>query len=343
LNIALAVAVAREAILESAVAAFRQRLLVRQHERRLRSRWRAAVRWRLRERNLPTWVHRKHSRKCIYEERWYGWILSLGHRLFRFIWSEKRDPTWKFQSGPLHKHLNLEPLTDADLHAAALEAGAPLCKLVPEELRTKRNSESSGVPLSHRPTIEHGHGVPTSASLTHFRLGGMLAVLGNFALAVTHGANVDAEEETTDATSTPSTPPEIAVVNEGEANNNNQEAISEHPRAGVPLTITATMHEDDRSMEATLAEDVMYLFRMRLGFAFLLFLIFWAVCPEFNGSPTKPLKLSLGWISYFHDNRKVDVCVCCILLYEPYIYRACWSLLTHFFVRFYYFHHSWLR
>ena len=48
--IALTVVVARDAILESAVAAFRQRVLVRQHERRLRSRWLAAVSWCLRTR-----------------------------------------------------------------------------------------------------------------------------------------------------------------------------------------------------------------------------------------------------------------------------------------------------
>ena len=283
LNISLAVLVARDAMLESAVAAFRQRILVRQHERRLRSRWRAAVRWRLRERNISPWVQHKHWKGYDYEGRWYGWILGLGHRLFPSIFREERDPTWRLQSGPRHKRLNLEALTDADLHAAALETGAPLSKLVPEEFRNKRNLESpTGVSLSHRPTIEHGQGVPTSTSLTHFRLGGMLAVLGNFALAVTHGTiNDDSAEDTPDATTTP---PEIAVVNEEESSNNKPGAnISNHPpRAGVPLTMTATIHEDDRSMEATFAADVKYLFYTRLSFAFLLFLIFWAVCPAFQ-------------------------------------------------------------
>jgi len=180
----------------------------------------------------------------------------------------------------------LEALTDADLNTAALEAGAPLSRLVPEELRINRNSPS-GVPLS-RPTIEHGQGAPTSLSLTHFRLGGMLAVLGNFAMAVSaHGANTDTAEDNSDEKNTP---PEIAVVNEGEASNNEQEAISDYPprfsSRRVPLTITATISEDDRSMEATLTEDVKYLFYTRLGFALLLFFIFWAVRPEFSGSAT---------------------------------------------------------
>ena len=277
--IALAVAVARDAILESAVVAFRQRVLVRQHERRLRSRWRAAVSWRLRERNLPTWVHH-HQEESTYDGRWYYWILRLGHRLFRSISSEERDPAWKFQSGPRHKRLNLEALTDADLHAAALEAGAPLSKLVPEALRTNGNSPPT-VPLSPRPTtIEHGQGIPTSMSLTHARLGGMLAVLGNFAMAVTPAANANAAEEIPNATAT------SAVVNEGETNNDDHEAMSDHPPRSasyrVPLTMTATMHDDDHSMEASLAEDAKHLFYTRLGIALLLFFIFWAVCSEFK-------------------------------------------------------------
>ena len=225
------------------------------------------------------WVHHRHRylEESTYEGRWYGWILTLGHRLFRSISSEERDPAWKFQSGPLHKRLNLEALTDADLLAAALEAGAPLCKLVPEALRTNRNPPSA----DHRPiTIEHGQGVPTSMSLTHARLGGMLTVLGNFAMAVTPGANADAAEENPDATAM------SGVVNEEETNDDDHEAISDHPPESashrVPLTMTATMHDDDHSMEATLADDAKHLFYTRLGIALLLFLAFWVVCSEFN-------------------------------------------------------------
>ena len=62
----------------------------------------------------------------------------------------------------------------------------------------------------------------------------MLAVLGNFAMAVTPGANAGAEANP-DATAT------SAVMNEGETND---EAISDHPPRSasyrVPLTVTAT-------------------------------------------------------------------------------------------------------
>ena len=282
--IALGVVVARDAILESAVAGFRQRIHVRQYERRLRTRWRAAISWRLRERNIPTWVdhHHRLSEESTHEGRWYSWILRLGHRLFRSISSEEKDPAWKFQSGPRHKRLNLEALTDADLHAAALEVGAPLSKLVPEALRTNRNS-SLGDPLSPRPTIEHGQGDPTSTSLTHVRLGGMLALVGNFAMAVTPGANADTAGDNPDATATS---PEIAAMNEGQINDDDHDDPSDHPPRSashrMPLTITATMHEDDHSMEATLAKDERYLFYTRLGLALLLFFIFWAVCSEFK-------------------------------------------------------------
>ena len=40
----------------------------------------------------------------------------------------------------------------------------------------------------------------------------------------------------------------------------------------------------------------------------------------------KRLKSSLGWIGYFHENRKVDIWVLCILLYGRYLLH---SPLTH--------------
>jgi len=111
----------------------------------------------------------------------------------------------------------------------------------------------------------------------------MLALVGNFAMAVTPGANADTAGDNPDATATS---PEIAAMNEGQINDDDHEATSDHPPRSashrMPLTITATMHEDDHSMEATLAKDERYLFYTRLGLALLLFFIFWAVCSEFK-------------------------------------------------------------
>ena len=289
LNLALALGLARDAILESSVLELQHRLKVRQRERRLRSRWRAAVRWRLREQGHPMWVHNhrhEHFARHVRGNHWYDWIMRIRDKIFRYAPTDSEDPAWKLQYGPRHKRLNVEALTYGDLHAAALETGAPLSRLVPEEIRVPRQSPTIGSPLSQRPTMEHVQGLPDSMSLTRFRLGGMLGVMGNFAGAVAYGAsespfdadvvgNLDVQDNMTQPNNT-TLPDERDRIYNGNEDQQMGE-VPTSPTGHVSLTTTATIHEDDVSMEESLEEDAKYLFYTRLSIALLLFLVFWMV------------------------------------------------------------------
>jgi len=291
LNLALALGLARDAILESSVVELQHRLKVRQRERRLRSRWRAAVRWRLREQGHPMWVHHhRHEYLArdihnIHGSRWYDRITRIRDKIFRDAPRDSEDPAWKLQYGPRHKRLNVEALTYENLHAAALETGAPLSRLVPEEIRVRQSTMTGS--FSQRPTVEHSQGLPSSMSLTRFRLGGMLGVMGNFASAVAYGASdspsdpdVVANLEVQDNMRQPDN---ITLQDErdricnGNEDQQMGEVLTSPSGHGIPLTTTATIHEDDVLMEGSFEEDAKYLFYTRLSIAILLFLVFWMV------------------------------------------------------------------
>lgn len=231
------------------------------------------------------WVH--HHR----HERGNHWVTKIRDKLFRYTSSDLEDPAWKLQYGPQHKRLNIEALTYEDWHAAALETGAPLSRLVPEELRvSRRRTPTTGYPLPERLTIEHGQGLTNSMSLTHFRLGGMLALIGNLAMAVTYSSlfpsggpsgvpveNPGVQDNTTH-------PDNVALPDERERiSNDNEDQQMEDARLthGVPLT---AMHENDVLMEERLEEDAKYLFYTRLSVAVLLFFVFWMVSHSLSTS-----------------------------------------------------------
>jgi len=273
MNIALAVTIARDVILESTVIEFQQRFRAQQHERRIRSRWRAAVIWRLRERGLPTWVHH-HSQgppeEHPHHDRWYDWLSRMIESLSRSVSRKKEDPAWRLQRGSRQRRLNIEALTDADWNAAALETGAPLSQLLPEEVRMRRQDSadrSPGIP----PSNQREQGRPMPHSLTHFRLGGMLSIVGNFALAVSNGEK-EPDQDTRDSDDVP-TPPEVPDVERG------QEEESNPPKAppGVPLSISTSIQEDNYYTEARLEMDAKQMFTARLCIAFSLFFTFWLV------------------------------------------------------------------
>jgi potassium channel subfamily K len=286
MNMALALGLARDAILESSVVELQHRLKIRQRERRLRSRWRAAVRWRLREQGHPIWIH--HHRH-EHGDHWYDLITRIRDKFFRYTSSDLEDPAWKLQYGPRHKRLNVEALTYEDWHAAALETGAPLSRLVPEELRvSRRRTPTTGYPLSQSLTIEHGQGFPSSMSLTHFRLRGMLALIGNFAMAVTYSTSFPSgspsDIEISGVQDNATHPHNVALHDEREGiSNDNEDQQMEDARLthGVPLT---AIHENDVLMEERLEEDAKYLFYTRLSIAILLFLVFWMVSHSLSTS-----------------------------------------------------------
>ncbi|KAF5318422.1 hypothetical protein D9619_010924 [Psilocybe cf. subviscida] len=273
LNLALAVALAREALLEAAAASFQARLHAarnRQRERHIRSRWRAAVRWRLRAHEKPMWVDdREEERKARVglsrRHHWYSAVRHVWRRVCGEVWREWEDPAWKYVYGPKHQRLNLEVLSQAQLEAAAFEAGAPLSALVPKGLKLYRwddESDPAGASNDH-PSLEAG-GNRHPLSLTHIRMGGMVSFLGRFAVAVTHGPSADEE-------------PNIGQDFDHPAFDENQR---NRRKSGVPLTrsltmTTITMYDDDAGPPESLEMVERNAFRARLAVALGLFIVFW--------------------------------------------------------------------
>ncbi|KAF8970415.1 hypothetical protein BDZ97DRAFT_1791260 [Flammula alnicola] len=258
LNLALAPAVAHTLITG------------RERERNIRTRWRAAVRWRLRAMGLPTWVddrdEERQQRVGVLRRRrhWYSWLRRVWRRLRDEVWREWEDPAWKYVYGPKHKRLNLEPLSEAQLETAALETGAPLSELIPKGLKL-RDDESDDPPNSPNPSsgsaMDAGLRPP---SLTHVRMGGMVTLLGNFAVAVTRG---------------PFGGPQNSLT----PNDSEETATEEGFRPsghGIPLTSSLTMTmQDDEGDGNNIAESLEVVkrnaFYARLSVALTLFVVFW--------------------------------------------------------------------
>ena len=314
LNLALAVLLSREALLEAAAAGFHERvkkLRAQQRERHIRERWKAAVKWRLQAKNLPLWVannnhlvqprhgsrhHRNHWWKSVKQACSLQWkkISRVSESL----------PCYT----PSDKHLNLNALTEAQLEAAALEAGAPLADLLLSTPETPANDAGNA-------------DVQPQPLLTHMRIGGMVSLLGQFAVAFTHGYS-DAESQTTtnhkggeDSTHDGKPVPEIPrvpftrtltlqdekpvrEVSGGMPFTRTLTLQDEKPvrerlgvpfmrtltlqdekreKLGVPFTRTFTM-QDEESFQEILQAEERFAFFARLSIACLLFIVFWMVC-----------------------------------------------------------------
>lgn len=245
---------------------------MRNRANRIRSRWRAAIHWRLRSKGLPTWVDdndeeqqdalvgrgRRRHRCCS----WFGhaWI-----PLWAEEWREWEDPTWKYVYGRRHKRLNLTALSPEQLETAALEAGAPLSELIPKGLKLPNRADDEGGNesanyLPSRFPETHYH-----PPLTHVRMGGMLSLLGRFAVAFTHGTHI----EQMNASTTDDSNVETAY-----------EESSKASGRGVPmarsLTMTTTL-DDEEDLSESLKKEEQAAFYARLGIAWSLFLTFWMV------------------------------------------------------------------
>jgi potassium channel subfamily K, other eukaryote len=124
LNLAVAVALIREVLLEGVALGFQDRVIAIhacQRERCIRTRWQAAVKFRLSANNLPTWVVDGTDKND--EQDWWRWA------------KQSRDFLRKRLSRkPAGRHLNLGALTEAQMEDAALEAGVPLGDLLPPGL-----------------------------------------------------------------------------------------------------------------------------------------------------------------------------------------------------------------
>ena len=258
LNLTLAVALSREALLEGVTASFRERarkLRIRQRNRRIQERWKAAVIWRLQSRNLPVWVVDDHISEPRHNSRYHPnhWWTSVKQvcslRRKRLIRMEEGLPRYS----PKSKHLNLDALTDAQLEAAALEAGAPLADILPSRFETPVDSEN--VDIQPQPL------------LTHMQIGGMVSLLGQFAVSFVHSHVND--EDTLDQSSQ-------TTINRDDAEDSIDDRTVRE-KLGVPFTRTLT-NQDEESFLETLKSEERSAFIARLTLAWLLFIIFWVVC-----------------------------------------------------------------
>jgi potassium channel subfamily K len=252
LNLTLAIALSREALLEGVTAGFRERvkkLRTRQRNRRIRERWKAAVKWRLQSKNLPLWIVDDRVAEPRHDSRHHHnhWWTSV-----KQVFSLRRKILSPTEEGlpcyaPNNKHLNLDALTQAQLEAAALEAGALLADILPSRLETPvdaGNVDTRPPPL-----------------LTHMQIGGMVSLLGQFAVSFVH-SHMDKDTQT--ATN----------------HDDNEVSIDERPvqeRLGVPFTRTLTIQDEESFLEAIKSEE-RSAFVVRMSLAWLLFFIFWVVC-----------------------------------------------------------------
>ncbi|KAJ3772262.1 hypothetical protein FB446DRAFT_689583 [Lentinula raphanica] len=136
-NLALAVSLTRETVLEALEVGYRKRVHAARAKRknlhwrkRVAQRWREAVEFRLREKGHPIWVMDTDRDSGI-----WGFVR---HRVLLFI--DRTFPQWTWRSKwkglgavahPKGMHLNLEALDGPALESAAMEAGVPLSELLP--------------------------------------------------------------------------------------------------------------------------------------------------------------------------------------------------------------------
>jgi len=293
MNLALAVALSREVLLEAVAVGFQNRIKAakaHERERHIITRWRAAVRWRLRSKGLPVWIddHAEEREGRIGLRRTHQWYSSLRRfwrRLWDEVWREWEDPAWKYVYGPNQTRLNLEALSHSQLETAALEAGAPLSELVPKGLKLgSREQEAMHSPSSQFSSSDTSFHPP---SLTHVRIAGMVSFLAKFAVAVTHEA-----------------------FKEDPDTENSSEAIHEGSKTlgnGVPLTRsmtrTMTLQDDHMDLAKSLEIEERNAFYARLGVACILFVIFWMVFHLLLMYSGKDLTTIISVrISYFYED-----------------------------------------
>jgi hypothetical protein len=178
-------------------------------------------------------------------------------------WREWEDPTWKYVYGRRHKRLNLSALSPEQLKTAALEAGAPLSELIPKDLKLpNRADDEGGNEFANHPACRSPETHYHPPSLTHVRMGGMLSLLGRFAVAVTHGIHVE----------------QLNASTTDDGNVETEEIVK--AGHGVPmfhsLTMT-TMPDDEEDLSESLKKEEQAAFYARLGTACSLFLTFWMV------------------------------------------------------------------
>jgi len=296
LNVALAVALSREVLLEAVAVGFENRIKAaraREREQHILIRWRTAVQWRLRSKGLPVWIddHPEEHEGRIglrHTYHWYSSLRRVWRRLWDEAWREWEDPAWKYVYGPNHTRLNLDALSHSQLETAALEAGAPLSKLVPKGLKLRNRAQAEGHSPSSQFSTSNANSHPPL--LTHVRMAGMVAFLATFAVGLTHEAFKE----------DPATETSSETIHEGRC--------TQHTGNIVPLTrsmaMTMTLQDDHMDLATSLEIEERNAFYTRLGVAWTLFVIFWMVFHSlliYSAKYLTILILSVR-ISYFYED-----------------------------------------
>ncbi|KAG6873892.1 hypothetical protein C0995_009671 [Termitomyces sp. Mi166 len=303
ISLALTVGLTRETVLEAIEVGYRRRVKVaRQHrrtvrfERRVVSRWNAAIEWRLRQAGLPLWVSngRPHDHEHEIWHQTRQWLREY----FRPWWTKEKSRYTKYLYGhavghshPRGMHLNLESLSWSQLEAAAMEAGVPLFMLLPEGFRTREqnareaekalpgvggDSNSGGVvdassgkgkgreegKRKHRfrpPPIPEGS---MAMPLTHARLGKMIMMLGNFALAVNDESFIKVPKPGSAAVRVKRNKQMLAALNTG---------------GGSSTLKKQSIVEQYESLRAAMVDEERKAFWVRFWLVWLIFWVFWMV------------------------------------------------------------------
>lgn len=225
INVGVAVAMARDTVLEGLELGYRKRLRIlrlKRHEarrfRRWEARWRRAVEWRLKAAGQPLWVpdHQYEQERVRFvglsgekdgsgEVHWMRkFVEAIG---FRRSDDERKVP--QIRGHPHGKHLNIDALTTQQLEAAALESGVPLemflsvpRKVADSESQARQQAGGGSASEKDGGTADKSrvrwfrhqqsdtNGWPSAPQTpTHAQIGRMAAMITKFTIAVT-GAHV---------------------------------------------------------------------------------------------------------------------------------------------------------
>ena len=155
LNLGVAVGVARETVFERLQVSYQRRLAkirqTHQEHRRWRvweRKWKRAIEWRLREINAGIWItdltdESESTTGIAKDESKWAKVLFI-NRIFHTSFKEYEHHKYFREEGEVRgityghagTHLNVEALSRAQLEAAAVESGVPMC--VPRALQRRR-------------------------------------------------------------------------------------------------------------------------------------------------------------------------------------------------------------
>lgn len=201
-TLGIVISLCRETVLEGLDIGYRKRLRVlrerRSEARRFRkwqTRWRRAIEWRLRRQGSTVWVSDAQWR----EEQGVRFV-GLGEGagasswLMRFVNLPRlRSPpsddasarqTMHVVGHPFGKHLNINALSDEQLHEAALEAGVPLEMFIDFSPAHKLVHEASGQPHPTSPALAGGNWPTHAGTPTDAQVGRMSSMLTKMALVL---------------------------------------------------------------------------------------------------------------------------------------------------------------